>query len=185
MNMSELMAKDFEKLDALTLKQLQHTLSHSPQMMPAQVAKEHGVSELAVVKAMSGEEACFLALTDRDALLASLPSWGNMTTIIAVSGSIFEFKGSFPEGKYAHGYYNIYTKGEGLHGHLLMDNIGYIALISRPFRGQESYSINFFGAEGEMVFKVYLGRDKQRALITSQVEQFKALVLKAQARASI
>lgn len=177
--MSELMAKDLDSIDGLTLTQLQHTLINSPQMMPAQVAKEHGVSELAVVKAMSSEEACFLALTDKDALLASLPSWGNMTTIIAVSGSIFEFKGSFPEGKYAHGYYNIYTKGEGLHGHLLMDNIGHIALISRPFRGQESYSINFFGAQGEMVFKVYLGRDKQRVLIASQVEQFKALVLKA------
>jgi heme iron utilization protein len=179
--MRELMVTELDSVDDLALKQLQHTLVNSPEMMPAQVAKEHGVSELAVVKAMSAEQACFLPLVGKDALLADLPSWGSMTTIVAVSGSIFEYKGSFPEGKYAHGYYNIYTKGEGLHGHILMDNIGHIALISRPFRGQESYSINFFGAQGEMVFKVYLGRDKQRLLIASQVEQFQALITGAQA----
>lgn len=174
--MSELMTTDLHSVDDLTLSQLRRTLEHSAEMMPAQVAKEHNVSELAVVQAMSKEQACFLPLNQKDELLASLPSWGNMTTIIAVSGSIFEFKGSFPAGKYAHGYYNLYTKGDGLHGHLLMDSISNIALISRPFRGQESYSINFFGAQGEMVFKVYLGRDKQRVLIASQVEQFKALI---------
>jgi putative heme utilization carrier protein HutX len=163
-------------LDDNSLRLLQQTLAAAPEMMPAQVAKDHNVSELKVVAAMSKEQACFLPLDQKDELLASLPSWGNMTTIIAVSGSIFEFKGSFPAGKYAHGYYNLYTKGDGLHGHLLMDSISHIALISRPFRGQESYSINFFGAQGEMVFKVYLGRDKQRVLIASQVEQFKAFI---------
>ncbi|MGS0726795.1 ChuX/HutX family heme-like substrate-binding protein, partial [Shewanella sp. 0m-11] len=50
--------------------------------------------------------------------------------------------------------------------------ISAIALISKPFRGTESHSINFFGAQGEVVFKVYLGRDKKRVLLPDQVARF-------------
>jgi len=39
-----------------------------------------------------------------------------------------------------------------------------IALVSKPFMGQESYFIGFFARGRECVFKVYLGRDKQRQL---------------------
>jgi len=147
----------------------------NPNTMPTQAAAEFGVSEWVVVSALPPEQMSQFPLADKDELLSSLPDWGTMTTIIAVSGSIFEFKGSFPQGKYAYGYYNLITEGEGLHGHLNFDNLSAIALISRPFRGKERHSINFFGSEGEMIFRVYLGRDSQRVLIPEQVTRFNAL----------
>ncbi|NRD73207.1 heme utilization cystosolic carrier protein HutX [Shewanella sp. VB17] len=150
-------------------------LDNNPNSMPSQAAVELGVSEWSVVLALPPEQMSQLPLSDKDALLSSLPDWGNVTTIIAVSGSIFEFKGSFPQGKYAYGYYNLITEGEGLHGHLNLDSLSAIALISRPFRGKESHSINFFGSKGEIIFKVYLGRDSQRVLIPEQVAHFNAL----------
>ncbi|MEZ9141610.1 MULTISPECIES: heme utilization cystosolic carrier protein HutX [unclassified Shewanella] len=159
----------------VSVAQIQQYLSENPAAMPGQVAQTLSITELEVVTALPTEQLAFLPLTEKDNLLTSLPEWGNMTTIISVSGSIFEFKGSFPKGKYAHGYYNLITKGEGLHGHLKLDDISAIALISKPFRGTESHSINFFGAQGEVVFKVYLGRDKKRVLLSSQVERFQAL----------
>ncbi|MGI2039645.1 heme utilization cystosolic carrier protein HutX [Shewanella frigidimarina] len=160
---------------AVSVEKIQQYLSENPAAMPAQVAQALSITELEVVTALPTEQLALLPLTEKDDLLASLPEWGNMTTIVSVSGSIFEFKGSFPKGKYAHGYYNLITKGEGLHGHLKLDDISAIALISKPFRGTESHSINFFGAQGEVVFKVYLGRDKKRVLLSSQVERFQAL----------
>jgi putative heme utilization carrier protein HutX len=159
----------------VSVAQIQQYLSENPAAMPGQVAQALSITELEVVTALPTEQLALLPLTEKDNLLTSLPEWGNMTTIISVSGSIFEFKGSFPKGKYAHGYYNLITKGEGLHGHLKLDDISAIALISKPFRGTESHSINFFGALGEVVFKVYLGRDKKRVLLSSQVERFQAL----------
>ncbi|MCL1047060.1 heme utilization cystosolic carrier protein HutX [Shewanella electrodiphila] len=159
----------------VSVAQIQQYLSENPAAMPGQVAQALSITELEVVTALPTEQLALLPLTEKDNLLTSLPEWGNMTTIISVSGSIFEFKGSFPKGKYAHGYYNLITKGEGLHGHLKLDDISAIALISKPFRGTESHSINFFGAQGEVVFKVYLGRDKKRVLLSSQVERFQAL----------
>ena len=160
---------------AVSVAQIQQYLLENPMTMPAQVAAELSITELEVVTALPAEQVALLPLAEKDNLLASLPEWGNMTTIVTASGSIFEFKGSFPKGKYAHGYYNLITKGEGLHGHLKLDDISAIALISKPFRGTESHSINFFGAKGEVIFKVYLGRDKNRVLLSDQVERFQAL----------
>lgn len=150
-------------------------LDDNPNAMPSQAAAELGVSELAVVLALPEEQMSQFPLTNKDELLSCLPHWGPMTTIVAVSGSIFEFKGEFPQGKYAYGYYNLITEGDGLHGHLQLDSLTAIVLVSRPFRGKESHSINFFGSEGEMIFKVYLGRDSKRVLLPDQVTRFKAL----------
>ncbi|MGI2210204.1 heme utilization cystosolic carrier protein HutX [Shewanella baltica] len=155
--------------------QLRQRFEQQADLMPAQLASELGIAELEVVAALPPEQVVFVPLTQLDTLLQALPEWGKLTTIVMLSGSVFEFKGDFPQGKYAHGYYNLYSKGDGLHGHLKLDAMRGIALISRPFRGSESHSINFFGSEGEVVFKVYLGRDKQRALFPEQVRQFKAL----------
>lgn len=164
-----------EKLNDESKLAIRSMLNDRPDLMAGQIAAELAVTELTVVSQLPQEQFALLSLSEKDSLLAELPTWGPMTTIISVSGSIFEFKGAFPKGKYAHGYYNLITKGDGLHGHLKLDDISAIALLSRPFRGQESHAINFFGAKGEVVFKIYLGRDKQRVLIPEQVSRFKAL----------
>ncbi|RPA51213.1 heme utilization cystosolic carrier protein HutX [Shewanella vesiculosa] len=158
-----------------SIDNIQRYLMNNPDAMPSQVATDLKVTEWQVVSALPQEQVTLLPLPEKDSLLTSLAEWGPMTTIIAVSGSVFEFKGPFPRGKYAHGYYNLITKGDGLHGHLKLDHVSAIALVSKPFRGNESHSINFFGAQGEMIFKVYLGRDKQRRLLADQVVRFNAL----------
>ncbi|MGS0673704.1 heme utilization cystosolic carrier protein HutX [Shewanella sp. 125m-1] len=157
---------------SVSVEQIRQHLDNNPAAMPSQVAVELNISEFAVVSALPKDQLTILPLAQKDALLTELPEWGNMTTIVSTSASIFEFKGRFPKGKYAHGYYNLITKGDGLHGHLKLDEISAIALISKPFRGTESHSINFFGAQGEVVFKVYLGRDKKRVLLPDQVARF-------------
>ena len=164
-----------EKLNDESKLAIRSMLNDRPDLMAGQIAAELAVTELEVVSQLPQEQFALLSLSEKDSLLAELPTWGPMTTIISVSGSIFEFKGAFPKGKYAHGYYNLITKGDGRHGDLKLDDISAIALLSRPFRGQESHAINFFGAKGEVVFKIYLGRDKQRVLIPEQVSRFKAL----------
>ena len=155
-------------------QQIIELLSSQSQLMPAQIAEQLGVSEWQVVEQL-GQQKAILPLTQLDELMTQLPEYGPMTTIINIDGNIFEFKGPFPKGKYGHGYYNIYSKGEGLHGHLKLTDISAIALVSRPFRGQQSYSFNFFNASGKVIFKVYLGRDSQRQLFAEQVNRFQQL----------
>ncbi|MGB1280602.1 MAG: ChuX/HutX family heme-like substrate-binding protein, partial [Vibrio cyclitrophicus] len=66
-----------------------------------------------------------------------------------------------------------------LHGHLKLDNVKQIGLVSKAFMGRESHYFGFFSETGENIFKIYLGRNEKRELIADQVERFKAL--KAQA----
>jgi putative heme iron utilization protein len=41
--------------------------------------------------------------------------------------------------------------------------------------GRESHYFGFFSAQGNNIFKVYLGRDEKRELLSDQVTRFKAL----------
>lgn len=119
-------------------------------------------------------------LTQADAkhaqsILEQIPEWGSVTTIVHSCGSIFETKAPFPRGKVAHGYYNLMGREGELHGHLRLDAITKIAFVSKPFRGKESHYIGFFTQEGECAFKIYLGRDSKRQLISQQIEAFKQM----------
>ncbi|WP_233998653.1 heme utilization cystosolic carrier protein HutX [Microbulbifer pacificus] len=108
-------------------------------------------------------------------LIEELPSWGKLTAIVQSEGSVFEFKGEFPKGTIAHGYYNFMHHKNPFHGHLLVDGIVEVALVSKPHRGAESHSMVFLAPSGNCVFKVFLGRDAERQLIPEQVERFKQL----------
>ena len=81
----------------------------------------------------------------------------------------------FPKGKNARGYYNLMGRDGELHGHLKLDNVAGIALVSKLFMGKEGHSFQFFGHSGRCIFKIYLGRDEQRQLLPEQVERFMAL----------
>ena len=157
------------------LTRIQTAISESPQSSPAQLAKSLNVSEACVLMALGSEQVNWMDKALAQELLEELPDWGALTTIVQLAGNVFEFKGAFPKGKPGHGYYNLYTKGEGLHGHLLLESYQHIALVSRPLRGRMSHCICFFDAEGNTIFKVYLGRDKQGELLTNQVERFELL----------
>ena len=161
------------------------TYEEAKQKVAALLAEDAGVSVTGLAQKLGLTEAeASLALPDdmvqatdgkhAEAILTALPQWGRVTTIVNSFGSIFEVKAPFPKGKTAHGYYNLLSR-EGLNGHLRLDLISHIGFISKPFRGMESHHIAFFNAEGECVFKVYLGRDKARNIFPEQIELFNAM----------
>lgn len=111
-------------------------------------------------------------------LLTEFSRWGNTTTIIIHGGCVFEFKGVFPAGDIAHGYYNL--QGEaGFQGHIKLDNISSVSFQDSPHRGRTSYAFVFNDAQNQVIFKVFLGRDESGELLASQVDAFKQLQAKA------
>ncbi|WP_087026472.1 heme utilization cystosolic carrier protein HutX [Thaumasiovibrio subtropicus] len=110
-----------------------------------------------------------------EAILNLLPEWGPVTTIVISHGSVFEVKAPFPKGKFGRGYFNLMGENGELHGHLKLDLITDIGLISKPFMGKESHHIAFYNGEGACVFKVYLGRDEKRKLLPEQLVKFQQL----------
>lgn len=114
-----------------------------------------------------------LAGDQAEALMRRLATWGNTTTIVIHGGCVFEFKGPFPEGSIAEGYYNLEGPVPGFHGHIRLDAIVSIGFQDKQHRGRQSYAFTFQDKEGKNIFKVFLGRDENGELIADQVQAFK------------
>jgi putative heme utilization carrier protein HutX len=109
------------------------------------------------------------------ALMQELAQWGNTTTIVLHGGSVFEFKGPFPEGSLAEGYFNLDGPVPGFHGHIRLEAIDHISFQSRQHRGRDSHAFCFQDSNGRNIFKVFLGRDENGALIDTQLERFQQI----------
>ena len=156
-------------------RQVQELLASEAGYTLEQMARKLDTSVREVIANLPTEMA---SLANRHAvwqLIEELPGWGRITAIVQSEGSVFEFKGEFPKGSIAHGYYNFMHHKNPFHGHLLVDGITEVAFLSKPHRGSESHSMVFLAPSGNCVFKVFLGRDSERKLISQQVERFKQL----------
>ncbi|EHZ2906582.1 heme utilization cystosolic carrier protein HutX [Vibrio parahaemolyticus] len=156
-------------------QQVEVLLEQEPQLLPAAMAERLGVTEFDVVAALPQEMVAIAPGEQAQTILESLVGFGPVTTIVHSFGSIFEVKAPFPKGKVARGYYNLMGREGGLHGHLKLDNVKNIALVSKPFMGRESHYFGFFSECGSNIFKVYLGRDEKRELIAEQVTAFRTM----------
>ena len=156
-------------------QQVAAILADDPKLLPAAIADKLAVSECEVVRALPSEMVAVTAGSIAQEVLESITTWGPVTTIVHSFGSIFEVKAPFPKGKMARGYYNLMGKDGELHGHLKLDLITHVALVSKPFMGNESHYFGFFDALGHNVFKIYLGRDDKRQLLPEQVTRFKTM----------
>jgi putative heme utilization carrier protein HutX len=154
-------------------RQVVDLLDQEPTLLPAEMATRLNVSEYDVVSSLPTAMVATLDGAAAQSIFERLVGFGPVMTIMHSFGSIFEVKAPFPKGKVAHGYYNLMGKEGELNGHLNLDRIKNIALVSKPFRGRESHYIGFFCESGNNIFKVYLGRDKKRNLIPDQVKLFK------------
>lgn len=162
------------------MEQLSHQvaqlLNDEPALLPAQIAERLSVSEFAVVSAFPSEMVTLLSGDDAQMVLTEIADWGtNVTTIVQSFGSIFEIKAPLPKGKTARGYYNLLGQPGQLHGHLKLELIDHVALVSKPFMGRESHYFGFFTQQGDSIFKIYLGRDDKRELIAQQVDRFQTM----------
>lgn len=150
-------------------------LNESVDTPVSQMSQQLGLSEGAITLALPSDMVGIASGEHVQFILQQLAQWGKVTTIVHSCGSIFEVKASFPQGKVAYGYYNLLGENGQMHGHLKIDRIAHIAFVSKPLRGKESHYIAFFTAEGECVFKVYLGRDEERRLFPQQMEAFEQM----------
>ncbi|MFM2587967.1 heme utilization cystosolic carrier protein HutX [Vibrio sp. TBV020] len=154
-------------------QQVAQLIEQEPRLLPAAIAEQLNVSEFEAVAALPEEMVALVGGEQAQSILESLVGFGPVTTIVHSFGSIFEVKAPFPKGKVARGYYNFMGREGELHGHLKLDNVKNIALVSKPFMGRESHYFGFFCEAGNNIFKIYLGRNEKRELIEEQVTTFK------------
>lgn len=145
------------------------------------IAEEYGTTLLEVVRHLP--DAIVVEGEKFDTVWDAVGSWGEVTTLVHTADVILEFSGELPSGTHRHGYFNLRGK-QGLSGHIRATNCTHIALIERPFMGMDTASILFLNAAGGAMFKIFLGRDSHRQLLSDQVSAFRALGQQLQAVAA-
>ncbi|QUM79336.1 heme utilization cystosolic carrier protein HutX [Moritella sp. 5] len=158
-----------------THNDIRQLMADQPRLRSIEIALELNCSELQVIQALPEQEVNMLPAEQAQRLLSNIADWGKVTCIIEVSGFVFEVKAPFPKGRNAYGYYNLSHDSDGLQGHLKLDNVSAIALLTRKVRGKLSYYVQFFDHEGHSVFKIYLGRNKDGEVNPEQIARFHAL----------
>ena len=138
--------------------------------MLSSLAREFHVSEKEVARALPGEMCAFTGGENFTRVWEALGTWEKATFIVQHEGHVLEVKCRIPAGRPGHGYYNL-MGDEALGGHIKADAITDIAFLSMPFMGLESHSVQFFKAEGRVVFSIYAGRENH-VVIASVKESF-------------
>ena len=120
-------------------------------------------------------ESCRLAAPRRLLeVLEEIATWGPVTIPLATADGIVAFTGPLPVGQIRNGH--LYWLGDGpLRGRLRIDRCDGIAFIERAFMGRPSACVLFFNRAGDIMFKVFLGRDDQQQLDTVQLAAFRVL----------
>lgn len=150
-------------------------VSENPSVMPRGLAQELGVSEAEIIRCLPGDMRLEVPARDFEALWEEMTGWEKVTFIAVCPGGIVEVAGRLPKGRFGHGMFNLMEKGNPLGGHLFADRVAQIWLVSKPFFGLESHSVQCFDADGGALFSVYLGRDGNRRILAGVLEGFQAL----------
>jgi hypothetical protein len=138
------------------------------------IAKEYGTTVRQVVDALPAEMRRYAPAGVFVEVLIDVGEWGEVTVIVHTEDGIMEFTGPVPAGKIAQNYYNIPGR-TGFHGHLRPERCSGIGFVERPFFGRPSASILFFNTDGGTMFKVFVGRDEKRELLSAQLAAFRKL----------
>ncbi|CFQ60604.1 putative heme iron utilization protein [Yersinia frederiksenii] len=152
-------------------------LATQPDGTLEQIAQDYQVSPLDVVRALP--ERILAGAEQFDRVWDSMTEWGDVTTLVHTADIILEHKGPLPSGFHRHGYFNLRDK-QGLSGHIRAQNCQAIALLERPFMGMATASVQFFNQKGEVMLKVYVGRDEHRQLRADGLAAFHQLAQQLQ-----
>lgn len=157
-------------------------LATQPDGTLEQIAQDYQVSPLDVVRALP--ERILTGAEQFDRVWDSMTEWGDVTTLVHTADIILEHKGPLPSGFHRHGYFNLRDK-QGLSGHIRTQNCQAIALLERPFMGMATASVQFFNQRGEVMLKVYVGRDEHRQLRADGLAAFHQLAQQLQAEQQV
>jgi heme iron utilization protein len=160
--------------DAPARPSLRERLAKNADGILEQIARDYGVSTFDAVEALPATHRAIVPGGEFERILSALTSWGAVVFIVHTSDIVLECEGPIPPGTFARGYFNLHGDSP-IGGHIKAENCKSIAFVMRPFMGRESRSIQFFNAEGEAMFKIFVRRDEQRELIGEQVKLFDEL----------
>jgi len=149
-------------------------LAAKPDGVIENVAREHGVAARDVLAMLPAGEAVAEPAEAFEAIWTEVTGWGEILFIVNTPDIVLECHGALVPGTAGHGWFNVHGDSP-IGGHIKASNCREICFVDRVFHGRRSLSIQFFNEAGEAMFKIFVRRDKERALIADQIPRFEAL----------
>lgn len=153
---------------------LAEQMAGNPDGVLEHIARAHDVSTFEVVRHLSKDHATIIDGDYLPDILEDISGWGVVMIIVHTDGLVAEVKSALPKANRARGYFNFHGDAP-FGGRLKEDACTHIAFVDRPFMGRSSASVQFFDAEGTAIFKVFVARDADRALVPEQLDLFTKL----------
>ncbi|MDF2118833.1 heme utilization cystosolic carrier protein HutX [Roseiarcaceae bacterium H3SJ34-1] len=153
---------------------LQATIAARPDGVLESFAEQHDVPMRVVLDCLPEGQAVFVDGARFEEVWSELTTFGSIVFIIHSADGVFETKGSLPPGSSGRGYFNVHGESP-ISGHIKADRCQAICFVDRPFFGRRSCSVQFVNGDGNIMFKVFIGRDDKRELLPDQVASFEAL----------
>lgn len=168
------MSPDKNKEDAVAAA-VAAALAENPSFMPQMLAQELETPLQRVIAALPAEMRLEAPAEDFLRIWEEICEWEKITFITATSGIILEISCRLPKGKSGHGMYNLMGKDLPFGGHVMPEKIASIWFVSKPLFGLESHSVQFFDANGDQAFAIYVGRDADRRIPPDARDRFMTL----------
>lgn len=163
----------------VSLEALRRRLAETPNGVLESLAVEAGQTLRTVVECLPEDLRVFAPGTAAEMAMTDIANWGPVTLLVHSADLVLECKGPLPLGRFGHGYYNL-QDGSPIGGHIRLDRCAAIGFLRRPFMGaDDSCAVIFFNPEGDAMFKIFVGRDDKRQLLSDQVARFCALRTRA------
>jgi len=157
------------------LQRARDLLAAKPNGLIEAIAREAGVSTQAALELLPAGQRLFVAGDRFEAVWTEMASWGEVLFLMHTPDVVLECVGTLPVGSFGHGYYNIHGDSP-IGGHIKAENCKAIYVVDRATaQGRRACSVQFFNGAGEVMFKVFVRRDAERALLPEQLARFETL----------
>ncbi|WP_313349574.1 heme utilization cystosolic carrier protein HutX [Paracoccus sp. (in: a-proteobacteria)] len=156
-----------------TLAAIRAALSETPHAALEDIARKTGTTPLAVLDALPAGEVSSLPGDMLPEVMADIAGWGEITFIVNTPSVILEVKAPLGQGEISGDMFNLHDKAIG--GHIHYRACTRVAFVRRKLFGMETRSVQFYAQDGTCMFKIYLGRDENRALKPDQIAAMDAL----------
>jgi putative heme utilization carrier protein HutX len=149
-----------EREDKADVGRIRAALAANPRAMTVQVARELGVAEVEVIRAMPDGRATELDAGRWEEIVRALEAVGDVHVIVSNGAATLEAFGRFGNfstfGAGERAYFNVQTKTIDMH--VRPAAIGAVFAVRKPghLDGVETLSVQFYSREGYAAFKVFL-----------------------------
>jgi putative heme utilization carrier protein HutX len=143
-------------VDPLVLARLRETVQRDPGRMTMQVAREFGVAEAEVVRALPDGRSVELDAKRWEGLLRALEGCGDVHVIVSNGATTIEAVGRFGGFSTTGPFFNV--QSEGLDMHVRWQELGSVFAVEKPghLNGVKTLSVQFYDRDGAAAFKVFL-----------------------------